>query len=98
MQWRIAFDEDRFGAASRRLGADVHEARAARLREDWRRRARVAEVDAVRVQRFEQLRSRREFEPLDAVAERFEFFVERALRLEYRKQARFLIADAWYPG
>src|ERR1700744_2872918 len=79
---------------SSRFGTHVHEAHARGLREHRWRRTRVAEVDAVRVQRFEQLRTGQKFKPLHAVAKRLELLLQRALYLEDCEQTGFLIADA----
>lgn len=92
---RIGLHEHGLVVRRRRFRADVHEAHAGRLREHGRRRARIAEVDTVRVQRFEQLRAGRKLEPLHVVAERLQPRFERMLRVDDREQPGLLIADAY---
>ena len=84
---------DPLALRGRRIGGDIDEGRARRLRENRRRLPRDAEIDGARVQRLEQRRAGQEFTPSDCESKRRQCLVERSRRLYQQQGAVFLVAE-----
>ena len=93
-QRRILAHHHGLGGGRGQVVGDVDHVGTRRLREDRRRFADIAEVDAADVERFEHLRPAGEFDPSHRGALRGQLLVEQAARFHQHQRAVLLKTDA----